>query len=291
MENLLVRLRRGDIVLGDGAWGTQLFERGLPPGTPPESWTLERPDVLLDIAREYLAAGAEIITTNTFGGSPLRLRQHDLQDRTDEINRRGVEIAREAAGDRAWVAASVGPVGRILRPLGDADPDEVRDGFRRQILAQARAGADLICIETMMDIEEARLAIEAAKAAAPSIPIMATMTFDITPRGPFTVMGASVARAAAALQQAGADIVGSNCGTGVEGMIAVAAELVRVTRLPIAIQPNAGLPERVGGRLVYPDTPESFARKAAPLLDGRISIVGGCCGTTPAHIRALAGQP
>jgi 5-methyltetrahydrofolate--homocysteine methyltransferase len=286
-EDLRARLARGDILVGDGALGTLLMERGLPEGQPPEWFALERPEVLEEIASLYCEAGADLITTDTFGASPLRLALHGLEPATERINRTAVEAVRRAAADRAYVSASVGPTGRLLQPLGDADPEEVREGYLRQIGALAAAGADLICIETMTDLAEATSAAKAAKNVAPHLPVVATMTFDRTPRGFFTVMGVSVAQAVAGLADAGADVVGSNCGNGIETMVAVAEELARHTRLPIIIQPNAGLPETEGDRVVYRETPEVLAAHAPRLLDLGVSIVGGCCGTTPDHIRAL----
>jgi 5-methyltetrahydrofolate--homocysteine methyltransferase len=288
LEPLLDRVRRGTVI-ADGAWGSVLLARGLAAGRPPETWTLERPGAIAALAREYLDAGAEIVTTNTFGASPSRLRLHGLEDRLEEINRRGVEIARRAAGGRAYVSASIGPSGLLLQPLGDGDPAAIEEGFLRQIAAAAAAGTDAVCVETMTDLTEAALAIRAARSAAPGIPVIATMTFDLTPRGPHTIMGVSVAQAARGLEEAGADIVGANCGAGVDAMVEVARAFRRHTTLPIAVRPNAGLPERRGGSLVYHDTPERFASAAAALFAIGVAVLGGCCGTTPAHIRALAG--
>jgi 5-methyltetrahydrofolate--homocysteine methyltransferase len=287
MEDIRERLRSGGVILGDGAWGTLLMQRGLKPGEPPEALNLSRPEILEEIATLYLEAGAELITTNTFGGSPLRLRAHALEGRTEEINRRAVEAVRRAIGDRAWVSASVGPSGRLLKPYGDCTPEELYANFERQIGVLVAAGADLICVETMSDLTEAALAVRAARAIAPAIPVMATMTFEDTPRGYYTVMGVSVAKAAAGLEEAGADIVGSNCGNGIETMIGIAREFRKHARLPVAIQANAGLPVTRDGALVYPETPEFVAAKAVELLDLGVRIVGGCCGTTPDHIRAL----
>jgi 5-methyltetrahydrofolate--homocysteine methyltransferase len=286
-EPLLARLARGARVIGDGAWGSMLLERGLPAGQPPERWVLERPEEIARLAGEYLEAGAEIITTNTFGASPSRLGLHGLADRLVDINTRAVEIAHAAVGNAAFVSGSVGPCGLLLKPYGPADPAEIRDGFRRQVAALAGAGADAICIETMIDVAEAELAVAAAREAAPALPVIATMTFDLTPRGAFTMMGTCVAEAAARLEAAGAATIGANCGAGVDEMIAVAREFTAATRCPIAVRPNAGLPERRDGRLVYLDTPDRFARAAAVLFDLGVSLVGGCCGTTPAHIAAV----
>jgi methionine synthase I (cobalamin-dependent) len=286
LSPFMERVQRGRVI-ADGAWGSMLLDRGLPAGAPPESWTLHRPEEIAALAREYVDAGAEIITTNTFGGSPARLRQHGLENRCDEINRRGVELAAAAAGGRAYVSASVGPSGVMLRPLGDADPADVEDGFRRQVRALASAGADVICIETMTDLVEATLAVRAARAVAPHLPVIATMTFDITRRGPFTMMGVSVEQAVAGLTAEGASIVGANCGNGVEEMREVASAFFSRRTVPIALRPNAGLPEQTEGRLVYRETPDRFAEAAAALFAGA-AIVGGCCGTSPRHIQALA---
>ncbi len=289
-DGFLARVRSGPVICGDGAWGSMLIERGLPPGRPPETWTVERPDVLREIAEEYLASGAEILTTNTFGASPLRLAVHGLADRADELNTGAVELALQVANGRAWIGASVGPTGRLLKPLGDVDPADVSASFERQIAALARAGAGVICIETMTDLDEATLAVRAAKAVAPQLPVVATMTFEVSPRGVFTIMGVSAERAARALADAGADLVGANCGHGVQEMQVVARALATHARTPIAIRPNAGLPERRAGRLVYTEDPATFASVARHLLLPRVALLGGCCGTTPAHIRLLARQ-
>lgn len=285
MTGFRERLQSG-VIIGDGGWGTMLAERGLPAGAAPERWTLEHPEVIAEIAIAYVDAGAELITTNTFGGSPIRLAQHRLEKEFEAINRRGVEVVREAIGRRALVSASMGPSGRLLAPLGDAEPEDVERGFAAQAKVLAGAGADVICIETMTDLQEATLAVRAVRSVSATIPIMATMTFDITSRGPFTMMGVSVAQAAGGLIAAGADVIGANCGGGVAEMIAVANAFLASTTAPIAIQPNAGLPVKRDGKLVYPASPEQFAPALAPLAS-TIRLIGGCCGTTPDHIRAL----
>ena len=287
MRELRERLAAGDLIVGDGAWGTMLIARGLGPGVAPESWNLDRAGDLEEIATLYVEAGADFITTNTFGGSPVRLRAYGLDDRTEAVNRAAVEAARRAAGDRAYVAASVGPSGEVLKPYGDGDPAEIGDGFARQIAALAGAGADLIVVETMTDLIEARLAVEAARRVAPALPVVATMTFDRTRRGFFTVMGVSVPRAVAGLTGAGADVVGSNCGNGIEAMLEIAREMRAHTAGCLAIQSNAGLPESKAGALVYPETPEFMASWVPALVEAGVRVIGGCCGTTPEHVRAL----
>lgn len=289
MTNVLERLRGGDILVGDGAWGTMLMARGLKPGESPEGINLTRPETLQEIAALYLEAGADLITTNTFGGSPLKLADFSLDDRAEEINRTAVTTLRTVVGDRAFVNASVGPTGKILQPYGDTAPEAVSESFVRQIGALIEAGADLICIETMIDVNEARLAIEATRSLSADIPIMATMTFDATPRGFYTVMGSPIDQAAAALEEAGANILGSNCGNGIEHMVEIGREFMKHSALPIAIQSNAGLPENRAGEVVYPETPSFMAERARQLIDLGVSIIGGCCGTGPDHIRAFRG--
>lgn len=285
--SLLARIAAGDVLVGDGAMGTMLLQRGLAPGDPPESMTLAHPEVLEEIARLYLDAGAELIETNTFGGSPLRLALHGLEEATETVNREAVRAARRAVGHRAYVVGSCGPSARLLAPYGDTTEAAMLAGFRRQMGALIGAGVDAVCVETMTDLTEARLAVQAAKDVSPTVPVLATMTFDPTPRGYFTIMGVSVAQAAAGLTGAGADAVGANCGNGIEHMVAIARELRRHTRAPLVIQPNAGLPRSEGGTTVYDETPAFMAGRARDLLPLGVSIIGGCCGTTPAHIAAL----
>ncbi len=287
MIQFLDRIRAGEILVGDGAMGTLLFAKGIPTQSCPEAINLTRPELLREIAAEYLAAGADIIETNTFGGSPLKLAMYHLEDRTDEINQAAVAAVRDAVGTRAFVSGSCGPCGRLLAPYGDTSPDLVYDSFRRQVQSLVDAGIDILCVETMTDIAEAVLAISAARAIAPSLPIMATMTFDATPRGFFTIMGVTISKAAQELEKAGADIIGSNCGHGIEIMLDVAREFAKCSRLPLIIQSNAGLPEFIDGQPVYRETPEFMAEKATQLLDLGVLIIGGCCGTTPAHIAAI----
>src|SRR5512145_533518 len=238
MENILKRLQKKEIIVGDGALGTLLMQRGLKFGDSPEAFNLSRPEILEEIASQYLEAGSEIITTNTFGASPMRLQQYSLEKDTEAINRSAVEAVRRVAGDKAYIAGSVGPSGKMLKPLGKVDPEELAAGFRRQIHALLEAGIDLVCIETMIDLNEAAVAIQAARDLNPDIPVMATVTFNSTPQGFFMITGASVKDAAAALEKAGADIIGSNCGEGATQMVGIAREFRRHASIPVAIQSN-----------------------------------------------------
>ena len=267
--------------------GTMLFARGVERGACPELANAERPELLEEIAQAYFDAGAQIVQTNTFGGSPAKLAHYGLSDRCEELCAAAVKAVRKAVGQDAYVSASCGPCGELLKPYGTGDPDELRAGFKRQIGAMVDAGADIICVETMTDINEAKLAIEAAKTVAPDTPVMATMTFDQTKRGYFTMMGVSIQAAATILAEVGADILGSNCGNGIDRMIEIAREFRELSDLPLLIQSNAGLPEMVDGEAVYRETPEKMAEKVPALLEAGVSIIGGCCGTTPEHIRAI----
>lgn len=287
MKDFRQRLDAGDVLLADGAMGSFLMEHGLQLGDCPEKFNLARREVLEDIARAYLEAGAEIVQTNTFGGSAIKLGSYDLADRTEEINRAAVAAVRGIVGRDAYVSGSCGPCGKMLEPYGDATADRVRESFTRQIGALLEAGIDVLCVETMTDLNEAKLAIEAARALSTEIPIMATMTFDPTPRGFFTMMGNDVPTAASGLIDAGADIVGSNCGNGIENMVSIAQGFHEVTDRPLLIQANAGLPQLKGDRAVYPEDPAFMASKLPDLIAAGVRIIGGCCGTTPEHIKAF----
>jgi 5-methyltetrahydrofolate--homocysteine methyltransferase len=216
------------------------------------------------------------------------LSDYDLQDKTEAINRAAIEAVKSVVDGKAYVSASCGPSGKMLKPLGKVSKEEMMDNFSRQIEVMIEAGADIICVETMTDIQEATIAIKAAKAIKPDMPVMATMTYDLTPRGFFTMMGITIEKAAKDLEAAGADIIGSNCGNGLENMIKIAIEYQTHTTLPIIIQSNAGLPEIRDDETVYPETPEFMAEKSLLLKEAGVSIIGGCCGTTPDHIRAIA---
>lgn len=286
MKDLLERIKNG-VLVADGAMGTMLMACGLKPGDVPESFNLTQPEILEKIASLYLDAGAEIIQTNTFGASPLKLSFYSLDGKTEEINRNAVLAVRKVVGERAYISASCGPSGRLLKPYGDTEPEDVYSSFERQLKTLIHSGVDIICIETMTDLTEATLAIKAAKTVSPSTPVMATMTFDPTPRGFYTVMGINIEQAAKGLETAGADIIGSNCGNGIENMIKIAIEFRQKSMLPLIIQSNAGLPVIKRNTTIYPETPEFMAEKAKELVSIGVSIIGGCCGTTPDHIRAL----
>jgi len=284
---LLDRLADGDVVVADGATGTMLRAHGLKADECPELVTLEHPDWLEEIASAYLEAGAEIIQTNTFGASPPRLTGYRLDHLTEELNRTAVEIARRVAGSRAYVAASCGPTGLALDRCAAAPATEIGAAFERQLKAILTAGVDLILFETMSDLTEATVAIETARSLAPDMPIIVSMTFESLVDGYKTFRGVSVAPACRRLTESGANAMGSNCGEGSASMVEIARIFRANSELPLIMQPNAGLPLAVDGRLTYPETPELMAKNMKAMLDIGVQIIGGCCGTTPDHIRAL----
>lgn len=287
MESILKRLKKGEIFVADGAMGSMLMQRGLPAGMPPETFNLSHPEILEEITRLYYNAGAEILQTNTFGASPLKLADYSLEEKTEEINRNALKAALNAVDGNAFISASCGPSGKLLKPYGDIESEVMYDNFYRQLNVLINDGIDVVCVETMTDVQEAVLAVKAAKSIAPDIPVMATMTFDSTPRGFFTIMGVDIPTAVQQLTAAGADIVGSNCGNGIETMILIAREFNQLTPLPLIIQSNAGLPELRNNLPYYPETPGFMAEKSIDLVQAGVSIIGGCCGTTPEHIHEI----
>ena len=287
MTNFFEKLNQEKVLVSDGAMGSLLFEKGLNPGDCPERFNLEHPEVLAEIAHAYLQAGADIIQTNTFGSSPLKLSNYNLDDKTEEINQKAVETVRQAVDSKALVSGSVGPTGKMLLPYGDIEPIAMKANYKRQISTLIDSGVDLLCIETMTDLSEAVIAIQSAREISQDIPIIATMTFDVIPQGCVTIMGNGVAEVCAKLQETGADVIGSNCGNGTKNMITIAKEFLSNTELPIIIQSNAGIPTIVDDQVVYQETPEEFADFTKILLELGVSIIGGCCGTTPDHISAI----
>lgn len=270
-------------VLTDGAWGTQLQERGLPPGDFPDLWNLSRPDAVAAVARAYAEAGSQVILTNTFGANRLRLAEVGAASDVSRINRRGVELSRSAAGS-ARVFASIGPTGKLLLS-GETTVQELRDVFREQAEALAAGGADAIVVETMSDLDEATAAVEAAKSTG--LPVVGCMVYDSGKDRDRTMMGTTPEQAARALEAAGAEVIGANCGQGIAGFLPICRRLRATTQRPLWIKANAGLPEMVDGRAVYRTTPEAFASHLPALLEAGATFVGGCCGTSPAFIRAL----
>lgn len=276
-------IARGPVVT-DGAWGTQLQARGLPPGAFPDLWNLQFPQRVGEVAAAYVAAGSRVILTNTFGANAFRLREANMEKEVRAINRAGVWISKNAANGKALVFASMGPTGRML-VSGDVTELEVRRAFAAQATALAEAGADAIVIETMSEVAEARAAIMAVRETG--LPSIACALFDSGKEKDRTMMGETPEEVAAKLMDAGASAIGANCGLSMGAAIAVCRRLSSATSLPIWIKPNAGLPELREGRIEYSVTPQEFASSAPALLAAGAGFIGGCCGTTPDFIRAL----
>jgi 5-methyltetrahydrofolate--homocysteine methyltransferase len=272
------------VLILDGAMGTMLQERGLQPGQSPEELNLTMPEVVASVHREYIQAGADIIITNTFGGTRFKLAHFGLENRLTEINSRAVEIARSEAGSTAYVGASIGPTGQFVEPLGEVSFDQMKAAFHEQAEALITAGADLISLETFLDIKECRAAVIAIREVSSTIPVIAMLTFDDNGR---SVLGTPPEAAAITLAAAGADIVGSNCGLGVDGIYDILCRMRKVTGLPLISQANAGLPQLIGDRTIFPGTPDEMVAYHERMIDLGVRIIGGCCGTTPAHIRAM----
>jgi methionine synthase I (cobalamin-dependent) len=274
-------------VLTDGAWGTELQARGLTTGDFPDAWNLTHADRVGEVAQSYIAAGSGVILTNTFGANRLRLAGHDLAERVVEINRKGVEISRRAAEGEAFVFASIGPSGKLLMS-GEVNEDELRAAFDEQACALADGGADALVVETMSDLAEAVLAVKAARATG--LPVIACMVFDSGKNKDRTMMGATPEQVAPALAEAGADVIGANCGQGIAGFVEICRRLRSATDRPIWIKPNAGMPEIVDGRVLYRTTPEEFASFGPALVAAGANFLGGCCGSNPKFIAALKEQ-
>ena len=280
----ILELLEEKILVCDGAMGTMLFERGLEIGMCCEGANIDNPDIVLDIHKAYVKSGADIIETNTFGANSVKLSMYGLEDRVKDINISAVELARQAAGKDVYVAGAVGPTGKTLEPYGVFSKAECYEAFFEQISYLFSAGVDLLIIETMSDLEEALLALKAAKEIDENVPVICQMAFSQDGK---TFMGVDARTAAYALSEAGADVVGANCGGGIVPLIEVVREMKNVRDLKVSVQPNAGLPKIVDGRTVYTSSPEYF-RKSVPLfIEAGANILGGCCGTTPIHISAI----
>ncbi len=281
-------LAQGGPIVADGGMGTMLMAAGLLFGDPPEQWNVlpEKRALVGAVHRGYFEAGAQIILTNSFGGSPFRLKLHNLQGHVFELNRAAAELARAETGELAVVAGSIGPSGELFEPMGALTYTAAVEGFEAQAEGLAAGGVDVFWVETMSDLNEVRAAVAGARRAAPDIPIVATMTFDT--RG-FTMMGVSPAEAVGALAELGLAAIGGNCGNGPDEIEAVIYAMRRTNRgIPLVAKSNAGMPQIVDDRAVYSGTPEIMAEYARRVRGCGATIVGACCGSTPAHIRAIA---
>jgi 5-methyltetrahydrofolate--homocysteine methyltransferase len=287
LESILKNISDGKILIADGAMGSMLMQKGLRAGACPELLNLERPEIVKEVAELYLESGADIIQTNTFGGTPLKLSDCILEDKCTEINKAAVQIVSSVTQERAYISGSCGPTGKILEPFGEMSEDEAFNNFKLQTAALINAGVDMLCIETMIDLNEILIAVKAARSNSSTIPIAATVTFNKTPAGFVTIMGNNIENVAKSLIDNGADIIGSNCGNGIDNMVEIAKEFKSYSNHPLLIQANAGTPEIVDGVPTYPETPEYFVKRVDALVEAGVSIIGGCCGTTPEHIQHI----
>ncbi len=274
---------REHVLMLDGAMGTMLQARGLKAGDCPEQMILDAPEVVEKVHREYAAAGAQVLVTNTFGGNRTKLAHYGLEDKVYAINTRAVELARSGGGEEVFVVGSIGPSGRFLEPVGDAGFDEMVEVFSEQVRAFVAAGADAISCETFLDIRELKAAVMACRECS-ALPVIAMMTFDDEGR---TVLGTSPEAAAVTLDALQVDVIGSNCGLGIEGMYAVLRQMRTCTNRPLIVQANAGLPILLEGETVFPASPEEMTLYHQRLIELGVRIIGGCCGTTPEHIRVM----
>ena len=277
----------GKLLTSDGAWGTYLFKKGLPSGSCPEEWNLTHYDDVFDIAKSYELAGSDIISTNSFGSNAFKLSQYNLQEKLSEICQTAAEISRKAAGKNKIVMASIGPTGKFLI-MDDVTGEDLYSSFKQQAVAFEEGGADAVCIETFYALDEAEQAIRAVKENT-SLEIICTFTFDKSESGYKTLMGVTPQQMAESLIAYGADIIGANCGSGFLDMIEIVKMIRHVSSsIPLIIQANAGLPVFENGELIYSETPEKIKVIIPKLIEAGANIIGGCCGTTPEHIKVIS---
>jgi 5-methyltetrahydrofolate--homocysteine methyltransferase len=280
------KIKEGKVLISDGAWGTLLQQKGLKAGECPEEWNFTHPDEVFDIAKSYVDAGADMIETNSFGGTSFKLKRYGLGDDVFDLNKAAAQISRKAAGGK-FVLGSVGPTGKILM-MGDVTEEELYSAFKEQVMGLEAGGADVIMIETMSDLDEARIAIQAAKENT-GLEVFCTMTFEKTVTGEFrSMMGVSPSEMVQVLAGAGADLVGANCGNGMAGMVGIVEEIRKAnSKIPILVHANAGMPVYEDGETVFPEKPEEMAALVPKIIAAGANIIGGCCGTTPEHIRRM----
>lgn len=284
MSNFLSLLKT-KILVCDGAMGTELQQLGLEPGESPELLNIEKPEIIKTVHQNYLKAGADIITTNTFGANPARLRLHNLESKLEKICIAAVNIARSCAHEK-FVFASIGPLGEIIEPLGELPISTAEEYFDSQISILSETQIDGFIIETMMALDEIEIAIRSMKKFS-SLPVIASMTFENGKAGLRTMWGVSVAEAVERMELLNVDIIGANCGNGFDDMVEIMREMRSLTDKPIIAQANAGIPKWINGKSVYSETPESIINKVEALINIGVNIIGGCCGTNPQHIAQI----
>ena len=288
MTKIAEKIKEGKVLVSDGAWGTFLQEKGMQAGECPELWNIEHPDDVYDIAKSYIDAGSNMVETNSFGGNKYKLAMFGLEDKVHELNKAAAELSRKAAGQDNHVLGSVGPTGKMLM-MGDVTEEELYEAFKEQCMALEEGGADAIVIETMSDLDEAKIAVKAARENT-KCEVICTMTFEKSGDNAYhSMMGVAPAQMVSEIINAGADIIGANCGNGIEGMIDITKEIRSMdASIPILIHANAGLPVFKDGVTVFPETPNQMAGFVKQLVLAGANVIGGCCGTTPQHITEIA---
>ena len=287
MRKLTDRIGDGDVLVCDGAMGTMLHSYGLKAGECPELWCVDRPNDVREIHRSYREAGSNIVECNSFGGTRYRLRHFGLADRAAELNRAAAALAREVAGNTQYVLGCMGPTGEFMEPYGTETVEDFYSAFKEQVVALEEGGADAVIVETMTGLEETSVAVRAARENTRMV-VMVSLTFDPQRDGSYaTMMGVRPEQFAKTMTAMGVDVIGANCGIGPHHMLPVVKCLRTASVLPIIAMPNAGMPVVENGETVFKETPEEMARMALKLVESGARIVGGCCGTTPAHIAAM----
>lgn len=287
MKNSFIEILNHKTLVSDGAMGTLLQAEGLPIGHCPEEWNVSHPDVLTQIHKNYFDAGADIVETNTFGGTRFRLKLHGFEDKVYEFNKQAAKLAKEVCPENKFVAGSVGPTGEFLQPLGISTFEDLEAAFSEQIQGLIDGGVDVLFIETMSFVDEITAAINAARKINPEIPLVCSMSFEGGAAGFRTMMGTSIKDMIDGLADYQIAAIGANCGKGTDEMLGIVKEFRKYTDMPLLAQANAGLPETKNGKIVYSETPEQRGEFAGLLLKEKVNIIGGCCGTTPEHISAI----
>jgi 5-methyltetrahydrofolate--homocysteine methyltransferase len=275
-------------ILFDGAMGSLLIDAGLNSSEIPETWNISNPSYIQEIHNSYFKAGSTVVTTNTFGATPLKLETKDMANTTNQYNIAAVDLAKTIQPKNGFIAGDVGPTGKFLPPVGNVTVDEYFNSFKTQVDALISSKVDLILIETMYDVREAIEAVKAVRSIDISIPIIATMTFEKRKRGYFTIMGDHPEKSILKLEETGANIVGVNCTLDSHEMLDLSQEILQYTSLPILVQPNAGQPDVIDGTVTYPQTAKEFADDILEMIENGIRLVGGCCGTTPEFIQEIS---
>jgi len=283
----ILDLIKNRIVVLDGAMGSLLIDQGLPPGDPPDFWNISNPEKVQKIHKSYFDAGSDVVFTNTFGSSMLKMMAYKHGNSIEDYNKKAVELAIEICPEHGYIAGDIGPCGGFLPPVGTTTGEEFYNNSLEQAQYLSEAGVDFFVVETMVDIEEAEAAVRAIKEIS-KLPILASITYKKTKRGYFTIMGNSVEHCVKVLEEAGVDIIGANCTLGSDQMIDLVPVLRKETNLPISVKPNAGQPQLIDGKTIYNATPQDFARDILAMIEAGANVVGGCCGSNPEFIRKIA---